>query len=140
MFPDPSDLIDDLQVLVDPDPPPTVASIDVTNAVTLDQVQYRLDDYFAATGAPVAVTVMVSNIPAGVVTRKSLEKANRTAAESSTSYQVGGGERIQLPGKSTSYRLLEFFCSRCHSRAFRIFYDDRTLPTCPKHGQMELKL
>lgn len=139
LFSDPSDLIDDLQVLVDPDPPSAVASIDVTGAVTLDQVQYRLCDYFAATGAPDAVTVMVGNIPAGVVTRESLEKANRTAAKSSTGYQVGAGERIQLPGESASYRLLEFSCSRCHNQAFRIYYDERILPTCPTHGQMELK-
>jgi hypothetical protein len=55
-------------------------------------------------------------------------------------YEVGQGERIQLPGISTRYRLLEFTCSRCARPGpeYRIYYDDEDLPTCPDHGPMEL--
>jgi hypothetical protein len=54
---------------------------------------------------------------------------------------IGRGERIQLPGMSTRYRLLEFFCPRCkqpHAQ-YRIYYDEENLPVCPDHGLMELR-
>ena len=139
MLPDSGELIDDLQVLVDGNLAVVAESIDVSGASTVDQVQYRLGVYFAAEGAPAAVTVMVGDISAGVVTRESLDRASRTAGEPSVTYQMSAGERLQIPGESAQYRLLEFACPRCSKQAFRIYYDERTRPICAAHGQMELQ-
>jgi hypothetical protein len=49
--------------------------------------------------------------------------------------EVGAGERAQLPGLSTSYRLLTFACEECGVREYRIYYDERDLPVCT-HGKM----
>lgn len=135
---DESELIEDLQMLVDRNAPATSESIDVTGAATFDQVQHQIGTYLRAGGAPPAVTIMVGEASAGVVTRESLERSDGTAAEPTAPYELGAGERLQLPGYSTRYRLLEFACSRCPDPVYRIYYDARDLPSCA-HGQMELR-
>ena len=51
--------------------------------------------------------------------------------------EIGHGERLQLPGASTRYRLLKFTCPDCDQPPeYRIFYDEEDLPVCREHGQM----
>lgn len=75
-----------------------------------------------------------------LVLRSGWEERGQVRLDAS-GYEVGQGERIQLPGISTRYRLLEFTCSRCArpEPQYRIYYDDEDLPTCPDHGSMELR-
>jgi hypothetical protein len=135
---DNGELISELQVLVDGTSPAATESYEVKDAFTVDDVQFELADYFGRSGAPQAVNVVVDGIPAGVVTRQSLKRAGGNVAESAAAAEVGGGERIQLPGLSARYRLLVFTCPGCDGVAYRIHYDERDLPMCD-HGPMELR-
>ena len=130
-------LISDLQVLVDETASSASASLDVECTWTLDDVQFQLAELFDKSGALAAVNVVVEGKLAGAVTRQSLERAGGTAAEGSPGSEMGAGERIQLPGISAQFRLLEFTCRSCKASAYRIHYDERSLPTC-EHGRMEL--
>jgi hypothetical protein len=137
-----SELIYELQLLIDPHAPPAVHQIDLTGRPTIDEAQYVLREYFSAVGATSAVTVMVSGTAIGVVTRKRLDEFAGTAADggAATAYTMGSGERIHLPGEATRYRLLAFACPQCTATAYRIFHDERELPRCPSsHGVMELQ-
>jgi len=129
-------LIRDLQVLVDEKAPEAVYSIDVADADTLDEAQGLLEDYFGASDAPEAANVMVGATRVGTATRHTLEQSDQTAAEPGPASEVGVGERIQLPGISTRYKLLKFTCSCGPAVAYRIHYEERNLPICPKDGKV----
>jgi hypothetical protein len=131
-----SKLIRDLQVLVDEKAPKAPYYIDVADADTLDEAQGLLEDYFGASDAPKAANVMVGATRVGTATRHTLEQSGQTAAEPGPASEVGVGERIQLPGISTRYKLLKFACSMCPAVAYRIHYNERNLPTCSKDGRM----
>lgn len=135
-----SRLINDLQVLVDENASVAANPFDVASADTLDEVQALLEEFFAAPGAPGAVSLTVGTTYVGVVTRRTLEQSGRTAAEPAPASDVGIGERIQLAGISTRYKLLTFACRDCLTVANRIYYDERNLPICTKDGRtMELQ-
>jgi hypothetical protein len=54
--------------------------------------------------------------------------------------EVGAGERLQLAGVSTRYRLLNFVCPSCQAPQYRIYYDESDLPVCKDgHDPMELR-
>jgi hypothetical protein len=131
-----SRLINDLQVLVDKEASAAANSFDVMDADTLDEVQGLLEEYFSAPGAPEAVSLMFGATYVGVATRHTLEQSCRTAAEPGQASEVGVGERIQLAGVSTRYRLLKFVCPKCSAAVYRIHYDERNLPTCAKDSRM----
>jgi hypothetical protein len=129
-------LIKDLQVLVDERTSAAADSFDVADADTLDEAQGLLEDYFAAPGAPEAVSLMVGATYVGVATQRTLEQSSRTAAEPAPASDVGVGERIQLAGFSTRYKLLTFTCPKCLAVAYRIHYDERNLPSCEEDGRV----
>jgi hypothetical protein len=129
-------LVSELRVLIDRDSPPASQSFEVEDAYTVDDVQFQLMGFFGRPGAPQAVNVIVDGKPAGVISRQSLNRAGGTMAGPAA--EVGGGERIQLPGLSARYRLLVFACPSCGGEAYRIHYDERDVPAC-KHGPMELR-
>jgi hypothetical protein len=54
-------------------------------------------------------------------------------------YEVGGGERAELPGLSTRYRLLKFACPRCSTPQYRTYYDERDLPVCHEDGDVPMR-
>jgi hypothetical protein len=132
------ELADDLRLLIDRDGPAAAGSVDVSAAFTPEQVQFQLRKFFAAPGAPAAVELVHGAERIGPVTERSLRRSERNAAEPSSSYEAGGGERLLLGGVSARYRLLTFSCQRCHAEAHRIYYDGRNLPTC-RHGTMRLR-
>lgn len=133
-----TELVEDLQVLVDWDAEPTARSIDIDTASTIDQALHQVAEFFRAEPGQAAVSLMVGDALAGVATRRSLKRAGGTAGGSSDPYELGAGDRIQLPGQSVRYRLLTFACSACSELAYRIYYDLRDLPACA-HGNMELR-
>lgn len=132
-----SELIEDLRVLLAVDPPAADAAVDVSDAETIDEVQFRLDKYFSAESAPAAVNLVVGEIRVGVVTLESLRRSGGTMAEPSTQANVGAGEGLELPGTSTRYALLRFTCPKCAPK-YRIYYDERTRPAC-EHGKMKFE-
>jgi hypothetical protein len=132
-------LIIDLQVLVDERAPAAEGSLDVADADTFDEAQFQLEEFFDAPGAPDTVRLMVGDTYVGIVTRRTLEQSERTAADSEPASEIGAGERIQLAGVSTRYRLLKFVCPTCLVTEYRIHYDERNRPTCAEDGQMELQ-
>jgi|HubBroStandDraft_2_1064218.scaffolds.fasta_scaffold65866_2 hypothetical protein len=75
------ELADDLRVLIDRDAPTSAASIDVTSAVTLGQVQSRLGQHFAAPNAAGSVELVIGETRVGPVTEKSLRRSRGTVAE-----------------------------------------------------------
>lgn len=129
----------DLAVLFDSSEPVTDDSIDVTDAVTINDVQIRLTRYFGESSGD-AVVLTTKKRRLGVVSRKSFSLSGQTLGDPSGAYEVGGGERLTLPGYSTRYRLLRFGCPKCDADPeYRIFYDARDLTVCPRgHGRMEL--
>jgi hypothetical protein len=126
---DDGDLALELKIFVDREAPEAPESIDLAGFGTLNAAEYRLREHFKQPGVQ-AVTVGVGECPVGVVTRKSLGTAG-TAAE------VGTGERLELAGSSTRYRLLVFTCASCAEPRYLVHYP-RELPRCP-HGRMELQ-
>jgi hypothetical protein len=54
-------------------------------------------------------------------------------------YEVGAGERAELPGLSTRYRPLTFVCPECGAVQYRIYYDERDLPVCQKDGDAPMR-
>lgn len=131
-----SRLINDLQVLVDERASAAADSLDVAEADTLDEVQGLLEEYFAARCAAGAVNLMVGATHVGVATRHTLEQSSWTAAEPVPASDIGVGERIQLAGVSTRYKLLTFCCPKCSGMAYRMYYDERDLPACDEDGRM----
>jgi hypothetical protein len=133
-------LISDLRVLVDEKAPEAAHSFDVDSAGTVDEAQWLLQEYFGGSDAPEAANVMVGTTRVGTATRQTIEQSGRTAAEPGSASEVGVGERIQLPGISTRYRLLKFSCPTCAVAAYRIHYDEENMLTCAKDGRaMELQ-
>ena len=108
---------------------------------TFNDVQIRLEKYFRTPGAADAVTLVAAGECLGVVSRKSLGPPGITAGDPGAApYEVGGGERLALPGLSTRYRLLKFCCRRCPAEAFGMHYDTRGLPACGQgHRDWELQ-
>jgi len=132
-------LIEDLSSLVDEDARPAPHIIEVTGG-TADAVQSELKRMFRSDPRLTAVTVSIKGKTVGPITRKSLGESLRTAGSpGDSSYEVGEGERPVLAGDSTRYRLLGFICAKDDSKAYRIFYDERDLPSCPHHGPMEFQ-
>jgi hypothetical protein len=134
-------LIEELLVLVDPDAPRVARSMEVGPSVsTVDEVRFQLETFFAEKDAPGSVNVMVRGSFAGVATREDVIRSGRSAGTQASPYPMGGGERLQLAGVSTGYRLLTFGCAAhaCAATAHRIHYPERDLPTCG-HGRMELR-
>lgn len=129
------ELAGELQLLIDDRAPATEQTIDMSEAHTLDSARFLLGRYFERKPAVPAVTVVLGGRRVGVVTRERLQGIGDVTAASP---EVGAGERIQLPGDSTRYRLLEFVCMQCPATAYRVYYDQRDLPFCA-HGLMELR-
>jgi hypothetical protein len=137
---DAAKLLRDVQIFVDDAAPPARERLDIPGDSTIDEVGFALRQQFDAEPDVAALTLAVDDVEAGVVTRRSLGRVEGTAAGDSgpTSAPVGFGERLQLAGDSTEYRLLAFACRQCARTAYRIFYDERDLPACADHGRMEL--
>jgi hypothetical protein len=129
-------LVKDLRVLVDPAVAQADERLDVSQNLKLSAARRRIKQYFDAHEAVSAVTVFVTPWRVGVITRDSLGATGRMAGTAAEPSQVGTGDRIQLPGASTRYRLLTLRCASCGVTAHRVFYDPRDLPAC-EHG-MEL--
>jgi hypothetical protein len=127
-------LVKDLQVLVDSTVAQADERLDLAENLKLSAARRRIKQYLDAHEAVSAVTVFVASWRVGVVTRDSLGATGRMAGSEPS--QVGTGDRIQLPGASTRYRMLTLRCATCGVTAHRVFYDPRDLPVC-EHG-MEL--
>lgn len=129
------------EVLFDPDVPAAAELVAVPMTATFNDVQIRLEKYFRTPGAADAVTLVAAGEHLGVVSRKSLGPLGMTAGDSGAGpYEVGGGERLALPGLSARYKLLKFRCRRCSAEAFWMHYDTRGLPACGKgHREWELQ-
>jgi hypothetical protein len=128
-------------VLFDPDEPPAPDLVAVRDTATFSDVQRLLAKYFSMPGAPNAITLMAEGERLGVVSRKSLGPPGMTAGTASGSgYELGGGERLGLPGLSSQYKLLKFRCGHCPAEIFGIHYDARSLPACERgHHQWEYR-
>ena len=124
-------------VLFDPEEPLAPDLVAVRDTATFNDVQSQLEKYFSTPGAADAVTLVAAGERLGVVSRKSLGPPGMTAgADSGSAYELGGGERLVLPGLSTHYKLLRFRCGQCSAEAFAIHYDTRNLPAC-EHGHRQ---
>jgi hypothetical protein len=131
------ELIAELKPLTAPGAGPADQTLILPDVPTFEAAEFRLAEYFAANPVVDDVNLVIAGRLAGVVSRKSLERdAGRMAGDPSAP-QVGAGERMQLPGFSTRYRLLEFTCPHCVSQ-YRIHYDERDIPVCA-HGRMKLQ-
>jgi hypothetical protein len=129
------------EVLFDPDAPAALELVAVPTTATLNDVQNRLESYFGTPGAADAVRLVAAGEFLGVVSRRSLGPLGMTAGDSGSPYEIGGGERLALPGFSTRYRLLRFRCRQCAAEAFWMHYDTRGLPVCGKgHREWEFQL
>jgi hypothetical protein len=129
-----SELIEDLRILVVPGLTEARASMDISDAVTVDEVQDKLRSYFLTKDASASVKLMAADAPVGVVTRESFLLSGGTLAESPASARMGAGGGLELPGVSTRYGLLRFTCSECDPQ-YRVYYDERNWPAC-EHGKM----
>ena len=131
-----SELAEDLRILVMPGltMADAEASMDVSDAETINEVQDKLRRYFLASRASASVNLTVGKTSVGVVTRESFQRVGGTLAEYPGSAQMGAGGGLELPGVSTSYALLLFTCPGCAPQ-YRVYYDERNLPTC-EHGTM----
>lgn len=127
-------------VLFDPGAPAAADLVAVPDTATFNDVQRRLEKYFRMPGAADAVTLVVAGERLGVVSRKSLGRPGMTAGETGGAYELGGGERLGLPGFSRRYKLLRFRCRQCTAEALGIHYDTRGLPACEQgHRQWEFQ-
>ena len=134
-----AELIEDLEVLLDTNAPPASRTVNIDANLTIDQVQFRLRREFNAIPSVPCVQLVVAGAVVGLVTRRSLARADDTVGGASANpYEFGAGERMTLAGNSTRYQLLAFECSECGLKAHRVFYDERDLPGCAQHGGMRL--
>jgi hypothetical protein len=126
--------------LFDPDASAAPELVAVPVTATFNDVQSRLENYFRMPGAADAVTLVAVGEFLGVVSRRSLGPLGMTAGDPGTPYEIGGGERLALPGFSTRYRLLRFRCRQCSAESFWMHYDTRGLPACGKgHREWEFQ-
>jgi hypothetical protein len=137
MSSDVDELIGELKPLTVQGAEPASYSLVVSGMPTFEAAEFKLGEYFDANPAIDEINLVIAGRQAGVVSRQSLQRDAVRMAGDLPASQVGAGERMQLPGFSTRYRLLEFTCPHCASQ-YRIHYDERDIPACA-HGQMKLQ-
>ncbi|GAA1840804.1 hypothetical protein [Actinomadura bangladeshensis] len=99
----------------------------------------RLKARFERDPALQRILIRCDGEPVAVAVREKCVTDSGTAGASAG--DLGSAERAGLPGRSTRYALLRFECGRagCPESAYRLYYDDRSLPVCGAagHGPME---
>jgi hypothetical protein len=122
-------------LLLDPaisDATEPVVRLELPKSSTLDDCQAALAELLAIDpGETISIVVGVTVV--GSTSRTHLLGGGYVTPDMR---EPGDADHLTLPGVPARYRLIRFRCPSCDRRVVRSFYDERYLPTCPRHGEM----
>lgn len=88
------------------------------------------------------VLVRIDGLDVGIATRATADREAGTAGDQVPGVDLGSGDGATLLGLLGEFRAITFVCPNagCTVSFLKSFYDEREVPSCPKHGRAVVQL